>query len=81
MKGIVFTEFIEMVEDKFGFEVADKIISASNLPSGGAYTAVGTYELQEMLQLLINLEKESGIAISDLLVSFGKYLFKRFLSI
>ena len=41
MKGIIFTEFIEMVEDKFGFEVADNIITNSNLPSGGAYTAVG----------------------------------------
>ncbi len=30
MKGIVFTEFIELVEDKFGFEAADEIIENSD---------------------------------------------------
>jgi hypothetical protein len=78
MKGIVFTEFIEMVEDKFGFEVSDKIIEQSALASGGAYTAVGTYDFNEMVQLLTNLSKESGLQIPDLLQAFGKHLFARF---
>jgi hypothetical protein len=34
MKGIVFTEFLDLVEDKFGLEVLDKIITQSNLESG-----------------------------------------------
>jgi len=81
MKGIIFTEFTEMVEDKFGFEVADEIISSSNLPSGGAYTAVGTYEFDEMVQLVSNLSKNTGIAVGDLLFTFGDHLFGRFFSI
>ena len=36
MKGIVFTEFLEMVEEKYGYEVVDQIIEESKLPSGGA---------------------------------------------
>ena len=32
MKGIVFTEFLDLVEDKFGLEMVDKIISQSNFP-------------------------------------------------
>lgn len=44
MKGIIFTEFLEMVEDRFSPEIADRIIEASDLPSRGVYTAVGTYD-------------------------------------
>ena len=32
MKGIVFTEFLEMVEDQFGLETVDDIIEAADLP-------------------------------------------------
>ena len=44
MKGVIFTEFLEMVESHFSPEMADRIITAARLPSGGAYTAVGTYD-------------------------------------
>ena len=50
MKGIVFSEFIELVEDKFGFEMADDIIEKSNLPSGGAYTLEGRCDHYELLE-------------------------------
>ena len=49
MKGIVFREFIAMVETQFSLETADHIISASNLSTDGAYTSVGTYPPQEMV--------------------------------
>ena len=35
MKGVVFTEFVEMVEEKFSPEMAELIIESSNLPSQG----------------------------------------------
>ncbi len=78
MKGIVFTEFLEMVEEKFGFEIADSIIEKSNLKSGGSYTSVGTYPHEEMVQLLTHLSEESGLQAADLLETFGLYLFGRF---
>ncbi|MEM6802695.1 MAG: heme NO-binding domain-containing protein [Bacteroidota bacterium] len=80
MKGMVFTEFLEMVEDQFGFETADKIIENSDLASGGVYTSVGTYHHSEMVQLVSNLSKESEINIEDLLQAFGKHLFSQFAS-
>lgn len=78
MKGIVFTEFIEMVEDRFAPEVADHIIEASHLPSGGSYTAVGTYDHKEIIQLVTQLSNVTEIAVSDLVRTFGKHLFGRF---
>lgn len=75
MKGIVFTEFLELVENKFGLEVVDEIITAANLPSGGAYTAIGTYEFAEMLSLLTHLSAHTKISIDDLLLVYGEHFF------
>lgn len=75
MKGIVFTEFLELVEDKFGIEMVDKIISSSDLESNGIYTSIGTYSFSEMLQLLKNLNANTGIAIDDLLLVYAEHFF------
>jgi len=78
MKGIVFREFIAMVEDQFSLATADHIISASNLSSDGAYTSVGTYPHQEMVDLVTHLSEATRISVTDLLHHFGKHLFERF---
>lgn len=75
MKGIVFTEFLEMVEASFGLETTDNIITISNLPSEGIYTSVGTYDFNEMVSLITNLSKEVDIPANDLIYTFGLYLF------
>lgn len=75
MKGIVFTEFLDLVEAKFGLAVVDKIIESSELHSGGVYTSIGTYEFGEMLQLLTNLSGETNISVSDLLLTYGEHFF------
>lgn len=75
MKGIVFTEFIDLVELKFGLEMVDKIIKQSTLESNGIYTAVGTYRFHEMLQLITNLSKNTEISIDDLLLVYGEHFF------
>ena len=66
MKGIIFTEFLDLVEEKFGLTMVDQIIQQSNLKSRGVYTSVGTYEFSEMLQLLNHLSKNTNISIDDL---------------
>ena len=76
MKGIVFSEFLDLVEVKFGLEMVDKIINQSKLKSGGAYTAVGTYDFSEMLQLLKNLSNNTGLSIDDLLLTYGEHFFQ-----
>lgn len=80
MKGIVFTEFLDMVEKKFGYEVVDQIITESKLESDGVYTAVGTYPHSEVVQLLMNLSDAVKIDPAALLKEFGKYLFDTFLA-
>lgn len=75
MKGIVFTEFLEMVESKFGLETVDHIIYNSNLKSNAIYTAVGTYDYNEMTALLISLSDKTDIAVNGLLYAYGVYFF------
>ncbi len=78
MKGVVFTEFLDMVAEKFSDDVVDTIIDASDLSTDGAYTAVGTYSHTEMLQLVTHLAKETDIEVPALVEVFGHYLFQRF---
>lgn len=75
MKGIIFTEFLELVEKKFGLAMVDKIINQSELDTGGAYTSVGTYEFGEMLQLISHLSNNTDIAVDDLLLVYAEHLF------
>lgn len=80
MKGIVFTEFLEMVEAEFGYEIVDKIIESSDLESKGIYTSIGTYDHGEIVRLLTNLSTEVSVEAQVLLKAFGRYLFDTFLS-
>ncbi len=75
MKGIVFTEFLELVESKFGLETVDTIINDSDLSSKGIYTAIGTYDFAEMLSLLTHLSTHTNISIDDLLLVYGEHFF------
>lgn len=75
MKGIVFTEFLDLVEEKFGLEMLDRIIEQSNLESGGVYTSIGTYSFSEMLSLLKNLSANTEISIDDLLLVYAEHFF------
>lgn len=75
MKGIVFTEFLELVEAKFGYQMVDHIIEDSQLSNGGAYTGVGTYPHSDMVALLTNLSARTTIPTADLLKLYGHHLF------
>ncbi|QEP43840.1 hypothetical protein D5085_12320 [Ectothiorhodospiraceae bacterium BW-2] len=78
MKGMVFTEFMEMVATTFSEDILDDIIEAAELPHGGSYTAVGTYPYEEMVRLVAALSTRVELPLSELLITFGDYLFERF---
>ena len=78
MKGVIFVEFLEMVEETMGMEATEELIEESDLPSEGVYTSVGTYPDSEMISLVVNLHKRTNIPVPTLLFKFGEYLFTRF---
>ncbi len=78
MKGIVFTEFLDMVSTTFSDDMVDDIIEDAALPSGGAYTAVGTYPHSEIVAMVGALSQRTGVPVPTLVHAFGNYLFGRF---
>ena len=70
-----------MVESTFGDEMSEKLVEDNDLASGGIYTAVGTYDHQELVAMAITLSKETGLPVDALVEAFGNYLFGRFLEL
>ena len=78
MKGVVFTEFVEMVEQKFGHDVADKLLSIPDLESKGVFTAIGTYSHHDMFKLVGGLSELTKISVEDLFRAYGRTMFATF---
>ncbi|MEM8921352.1 MAG: heme NO-binding domain-containing protein [Pseudomonadota bacterium] len=78
MKGVIFTEFLSMVDDAFCPHMTEQLLGDCDLASGGAYTSVGTYDHQEIINLVGALSARSGVDASDLVKAYGEHLFGRF---
>lgn len=74
MKGIVFREFIDMIESQFGEATVDHLIESTHPASGGAYTTVGTYDHRELVAMVEALSTQTGISVDALQHHFGKHL-------
>jgi hypothetical protein len=77
MKGILFTEFLEMVEERYSARVAEQMVANAQLPSGGAYTSVGNYDHGEIWSLACELSKICQTPVPDLFKAYGEYLFSQ----
>src|SRR6476661_6798326 len=72
MKGIIFTEFLDMVEQRFSPQVVEQMVTAAQLPSGGAYTSVGKYDHGEIWSLVCELSKVCDTSVPDLFKAYGE---------
>jgi hypothetical protein len=79
MKGMVFTEFLEMVEEKFGYEVLDRLTALPCLSENAAYTAVGNYPHGDILRMLDELHDAVGLPHKELILAFAGWMFDVFL--
>ncbi len=78
MKGVVFTELFDFVEESFDPVFLQESIEASKVPSKGVYTATGTYPACEIGALVTSFSDKSGLSIPDLMKAYGRHLFARF---
>lgn len=74
MKGIIFTEFMEMVEQKWGIEQVDDLLESVHSESDGAYTSVGTYDDKELVGYVVALSETTAIPVTTLIKEFGRHL-------
>ncbi len=78
MKGIILSEFVEFIELTLGEDQAQSIIDDSGVESGGAYSRVGQYDYQELIQLLTQTASATNKQAVDLLNPFADHLFEMF---
>lgn len=81
MLGLVFTEFVELVEARFSPAIADAVLQEAAGPHGGAYTAVGYYPEGEMQALVAALSARTGVPAEALVRAFGEHLLQRFTAV
>ncbi len=81
MKGIVFTTLIEFIADSYTQETADDILDAADLPSGGCYTTVASYDYSEIIEIFSLLSKKTKTEVPNLIRRYGNYLFPRLIEI
>jgi len=74
MKGVIFTEFFEMVEREFGMQMLEQIIDETSSMSGGSYTSVGTYSHTEIIGYAQALSRNTDTPVPELVRHFGNYL-------
>ena len=75
MRGIVFTELLDLIEEKYGYDLVDQVLQKVKPNTEGAYTSVGSYPYREMLALLVELSQSLNIGIDSLLELYGEHLF------
>lgn len=80
MKGVIFTEFLDLVESKYGMEMADRVLT-KGCPGDAGFTSVGTYDYRILIDLVVELSKAIDQTPSQVVFDFGKNLFSRLLLI
>jgi len=79
MKGVIFTELLAMADEHLDPEVVEEVIDAADLPSGGAYTSIGTYSFSELQSLAVGFAGRMELPLGVVLHTFGNHLFEYFL--
>ena len=74
MLGIVFNEFLNVVEESKGLDYLEDLLESQNLSSGGAYSSLGDYEVQELVTLVVAFSDEMNLSVDELLAQFGSHL-------
>jgi predicted hydrocarbon binding protein len=80
MQGVVFTLFSDCVIENFGMEVWDELLEKVSPESEGVYTSGDTYEDSELFAYVGELSNKTGVAATDLVRTFGEYMFSHLLS-
>ena len=73
MKGIIFTEFITIVETQFGLDISQQMFDDAK--DSGIYTAVGSYDHRQLIKLIMSLSHITNIPASQLQKTYGRLVF------
>ena len=77
MRGLLFTDFVDMIESRYSLALADEVLSVAGLTAGGAYTTVGVYEFREFALLVDRVVERVQHSRAEILVEFGRFHFHK----
>ena len=80
MKGVIFTEFLDLVESSHGMEVVDRVLT-NGCPEDLGFTSVGTSDYRILVNLVVELSRAIDKPPREVVFGFGKQLFDRLLEI
>lgn len=78
MKGVVFTEFMDLVEGSFGMQVADSVVTQGCPFHQNGFTSVGNYDHEHLIKMVGLLSEEVEVGADALVHAFGRHLFASF---
>ncbi|GAA6152898.1 heme NO-binding domain-containing protein [Pseudoteredinibacter isoporae] len=78
MKGVVFTNLAEMVEENYGLATWQNILDAAQPASGGIYVATAQYDDDELVGLVVAASELLNVPVPELIRLFGHYLWTFF---
>ncbi|WP_299005292.1 heme NO-binding domain-containing protein [uncultured Shewanella sp.] len=73
MKGLIFTEFFEVVEEAFGVDICEEMLEQAD--DDGIYTSVGSYDHKKLVKMIVILSKLTKVPIETLQEVFGEKAF------
>ena len=77
MQGIIFTTLAEMIEEKFDLRTLQIILDKAQLEDD-AFVSTSIYPDSSLVRIVESASEVSGIAVPDLVRSYGEYLFGHF---
>jgi hypothetical protein len=76
MQGFIFRDFLEFANKRWGNSVVEQSLAHCELESRGMYSTRQKYDPRELILLVKELERQTGHSSSELLQSYGQWLFK-----
>ena len=78
MKGLIFVELMNFMEEQFGELLTDEVVDAAAIPGDAAFTTIGQYPSASASRLIGAAADRSNASAAELCRAFGRYLFCRF---
>ncbi|MBT8347983.1 MAG: hypothetical protein HKP62_00875 [Sulfurovum sp.] len=75
MRGLMFNYLLSYIDETYGYDMVDTVISKSNVSNDGAYSNAGLYEDKEFIELIKTASTLLEISLTQIQVSCGKYSF------
>ncbi len=77
MMGFLFTAFLDLLDERFGMEVTERVLEGCRLASRGVYASAGDYDPAELVALSRELNRLTGVDPDGILEDLGRSLFAR----